>query len=937
MITCKHCRTVLPDDANYCSQCGRDTGEYPALPVENIGMPVLDTDAIRDTDATIISQNLPLATAEKDTDATIISQNLFAHQAEKDTDVTVISQHMPTELIYPAREEQHRSDENLPTVSSSMDEIWPGRVTPPLGLDVLLPGGAGGNVPLSGHAPLATGTPSLTSAPSVHGSPELSSASPAQHGVAPDHVYGQHHQPGIEHGTHQQPGTIHGTHQQPQMVHGSHQQPGTFHPTHQQPQMVHGVHHQPGVVHGAHRQPGQHVAHAKKAVQGCRSSCLTPIAATATLVVTAIIALIFVILKAGFSSAAPPPALNIVGSALQGQAITVSGSHFIPGSRISMTLDNQPVAGGNVSSQAIATSGINSANLLQVFTSQAPAAGTLMTVNQDGTFKATIHIDIHWAVGSKHDVQVYDQNDRLVKSASFTVLANPTLPVLKTCATDTTAASVNLGPVAEGGSQAVSTPFTLCTQGAGALDWSSSWDHQQAPWLKLDASGHTTAPQSQKVSISASANGLKVGTYKTSVTFSSKESTAKVVLNVTLVVQAKAVKACVKVDTQALYFANQVGLGDPGAQNVTVTNCGDNGNWSATTTTDDGVSWLRVSTGGGSLNGNATQALAINVTAANLAVGTYTGYVTISIGASTQRVDVTLTVSAAKPAPTAPPPTVAPTAAPPTPKPTAPPTVAPTVPPTVAPTVPPTVAPVPTCVSAAQSTLDFTAIPNGGDPDGKGLTISDGNGCGGGSWSASSDARWLSVNPAQGQISAGGSATIGVGVSISGLASNQSYTGHITFNPGGSTVTVTLTVKPPAPPCLSVTPSTVTLTSSATTQTVTLSNGYGCGAGDWSASSADTRLSASPLSGSLGPAQTVSISIAVSSDASQSIFTSHIGFEATLFSSSSVLLTVQVNPNSGNIGNPGTQPMVLVSSPPHSSMPVWIREIPVVPARGRIF
>src|SRR5437660_1868926 len=76
------------------------------------------------------------------------------------------------------------------------------------------------------------------------------------------------------------------------------------------------------------------------------------------------------------------------------------------------------------------------------------------------------------------------------------------------------------------------------------------------------------------------------------------------------------------------------------------------------------------------------------------------------------------------------------------------------------------------------------------------MTLQNGNDCGAGSWSASSDAPWLNTNLASGSIGSGGSANIKAGVSIAGLDLGH-YTGHITLNPSSTTITVHLEVKRP--------------------------------------------------------------------------------------------------------------------------------------------
>jgi hypothetical protein len=593
----------------------------------------------------------------------------------------------------------------------------------------------------------------------------------------PGQIHASHQQPGQVHPSHQQPGQFHPSHQQPGQVHPSHQQPGQVHPSHQQPGQVHPSHQQPGQFHPSHQQPGQfyashqqphlknHLKHAKVTKDGCRPSCLTMAVGLGTLIAI-ITTTVFVAYMHPFSSSAPTPSpkITLTGQAILGQSIILKGSNFPSDGKVIVTLDNQSLAGMGHSTQVPETTPVSMMGELLLFAFQSPISGNWVTISHDGTFAITIHVNEHWSEGSVHVLRMYGQDGKFITSIDFKavsgVLLKPSLaPCIIATAPQTT---MNIGPVTEGASQIVSMPFQLCTSGSGKLDWTSSWDQQQAPWLQIDQNGQLTAPQSQQIQIRASAQNLNAGTYTADVTFSSSSGNSKVVLQVTFLVQPKNTVTCMQANQPVLSFTGQLGQGSPASQTVTIQNgsgCGA-GPWSASSD----ASWLSANPASGSIDVSGSATINVNASLAGLNAGQYTGHITFSPGLATITVNLTVKLP-------------------------------------------------PTCLSVNTSTLNFS-VTQGNVPSNQSVTIKNGNQCSAGSWSASSDASWLSANPASGQIGTGGNAPISISIASSTLSAG-SYMGHVTFSAGSSmaTVTANLTVMPK--PCISAQPTSLTFSSTA--------------------------------------------------------------------------------------------------------------------------
>ena len=156
-------------------------------------------------------------------------------------------------------------------------------------------------------------------------------------------------------------------------------------------------------------------------------------------------------------------------------------------------------------------------------------------------------------------------------------------------------------------------------------------------------------------------------------------------------------------------------------------------------------------------------------------------------------------------------------------------------------------------LSVSPATVSFIATQGGTDPSPATANVTN-NGSGTLSFSASSDASWLSVSPSNGNAPQSLQMSAAVGALAAGM-----YTGHVTVTAAGAqgspaTVTVTFNVSPPPPPpTLSVSSTAVTLNGTAGSATnpssnVTVSNS-GTGTLNFDASSDASWLGASPGSG----------------------------------------------------------------------------------------
>jgi len=371
------------------------------------------------------------------------------------------------------------------------------------------------------------------------------------------------------------------------------------------------------------------------------------------------------------------PSLSLSGSAtvVQGGTFTLHGNHFMPGSSVTLTLDDTiplyfssrslPVQSANTANTAMQIIGIDTQQAKQLSFSN-----NIVSVGGDGTFALTITANPGWPIG-KHIIKASESLTHRSASLDFTIYlvgttptpsptgtASPS-PLPTTTLTPTTTntlpglscvnpSSLSLGPVSQGYNQPVSAQVTLCTTGAGTVNWTATWDQNAAPWLELDhTSGQISTPGQALVNVSALASNLTPGSYTVTLAFNSQPDNTTQSLQISFTVQA----GCATGNPNKLSYSGVANVNNPAAQTVTITNCGSPGAWSASTQTNNGGNWLFASPTANTLNAGASSNVTITASnmKAQLAAGTYTGNVTFKIGSGTFTVNVTLTVI---PAPT---------------------------------------------------------------------------------------------------------------------------------------------------------------------------------------------------------------------------------------------------------------------------------------------
>ena len=598
MQQCEFCGSLIPDYASFCGQCGR----VPTKAIET---------------------------------KTIASDFYMPDIQNFDTSTNVsVPANVQPSMAY----NQQSFISNLPTTSlnDEEEEEERRRRAALLGMGIPLLGSlAVEGMPDAGNVPMVQGTPQMSGVPTVQGSPYPPAGSMGQGLYSNPTVMAPQLPSSIP--ISPLPATTTVT------LHHPHHPPHTAHPPHP-----------------SHPSSPSHKPH------GCST----------IFIITAIIIPVLIILSfIGLGLTLFAPSLSLSGSTIvvQGGNFTLHGSHFIPGSSVTLTLDDTiPIY---FSSRNLPTQFAHKTNTSLEFltldtpqTQQSAFSGNTVSVGVDGTFAVTITANPGWSIG-KHTIKASEAPTHRSTSLDFTIYLAGTTPGPTTTGngsptpTPTAAltptgtatlpglscvnpATLSLGPVIQGSTQAASAQVTLCTSGTGTVNWTATWDQNAAPWLHLDqTSGQISAPGQTSVTVSALASNLTPGSYSATVAFTSQPDNKTLSLQVAFTVQG----GCASGNPSTLSYSGIANTSDPGSQAVTITNCGPTGSWSASTQTNNGGNWLFASSTSGTLNAGASNNVVITASnlKAQLAAGTYSGNVTFKIGSGTFTIHVTLTVLSA--------------------------------------------------------------------------------------------------------------------------------------------------------------------------------------------------------------------------------------------------------------------------------------------------
>ncbi len=458
-----------------------------------------------------------------------------------------------------------------------------------------------------------------------------------------------------------------------------------------------------------------------------------------------------------------PPSISLEGSSVvtAGGVLHLSGNHFVPGSGITLTLDNSiPLfAVGNGANTAQRQVG-GAHDVALALQAGIVSSTTPLRASATGSFAIAIPVNANWSLG-QHTIRAAEDVSARSTTLTFIVDATAAKLVIKP-------ATLDFGSL-EVGTKAILS-VVVNNSGQQSLNWQASVGN--TPWLSLQSASGTMQGNgaAQLIYVTGDASKLKVGTYKATLQIDSNGGNALV--NVQLVVIPQSVKPSAKLSVMPTTL--DFGTLDSGTQlthSVTIGNTGTAAlHW---TVNSSGANWIKFNTLGQTIQpGTQPDTLNVTVDTTNLAAGTQTGTLMINSNGGKAQVAITVVVN---------------------------------------------VPPQPCVLQALSSSNETFNATMGSNPTAQSFTVGVTGDCGGGvtitpTVAMTAGTGWLAVTPATATISSG-STTFTVNVTSSALAPG-SYSGSISLAAvsnggaiGGSpqSVGVALTVAE-VPPVLAVSP-----------------------------------------------------------------------------------------------------------------------------------
>ncbi|MGI9059354.1 MAG: BACON domain-containing protein [Ktedonobacteraceae bacterium] len=479
-----------------------------------------------------------------------------------------------------------------------------------------------------------------------------------------------------------------------------------------------------------------------------------------------------------------PPAISLVGSSavVSGGVLHLHGNNFVPGSAITLTLDNNlPLFatgnGANTAQRHVGNTHDLSLSLLEIASSPTP-----IRAGATGSFDITMPVSPTWSLG-KHTIRAAEAVSSRSTTLTFTIGATTPTLVVKPAVLD-------FGTL-EVGSKAILS-VVVNNSGQQPLNWQASVG--DAAWLSLQSTSGAVQGNGtpQFIYVTGDASKLKVGTYKATLHINSNGGNALVNVQLVVAPQSPRPTAKLSVTPTTLDFGSL----DSSTQLTRSVAIGNTGTAALNWTVDNGTAnWVILDTLSQTIQpGAQPDTLNVTVDTTNLAAGTHNATLTINSNGGKAQVAITVVVN---------------------------------VPPQ------PCVLQVPSSTS-----LTFNAT-MGSNPKAQSFTVGATGNCTGGvtitpTVSLASGSGWLAVTPSMATIT-GGNTTFTVNVTSSALAPG-SYSGSISLaavsngaaiSGSPQTVSVSLTVTE-VPPVLSVSPGklpiSVTNGDSATTYAITITN-----------------------------------------------------------------------------------------------------------------
>jgi hypothetical protein len=332
----------------------------------------------------------------------------------------------------------------------------------------------------------------------VQGTPQVGGVARVEGGTAPQHIHGSTLHP---HATSPQTSAPQHIHSSP--AHLYQDVSSALHPRATSPQAT------------APQAIGHRRAHWHAGARTVRGGWVTITVTTVVIIAGVVSALAFLL----------PASLSLSGSGTvnSGGTLHVHGAGFLPGSRVTLTLDNGlplTVVAPGASAEAYGAGSVDASMLQVLAADQLTSSGQTVQVNVSGSFDVTIAVSPSWSAGA-HTIRATEYFSALdVQSAALTFTIEP-----KPAQLVVTPAGLDFGMLKQG-SKATKT-VTVSNTGQQPLSWEANVG--TANWLTLDSSAGTIQPgASQTIQVTAGTTKLSAGHYAATLAISTGSQSMQV-------------------------------------------------------------------------------------------------------------------------------------------------------------------------------------------------------------------------------------------------------------------------------------------------------------------------------------------------------------------------------------------------------------------------
>jgi hypothetical protein len=330
-----------------------------------------------------------------------------------------------------------------------------------------------------------------------------------------------------------------------------------------------------------------------------------------------------------------PPAISISGSSdvTAGGMLHLHGNNFVPGSSITLTLDNTIPLFATSNSAPGAASHASSSALSMSLAGQLTLANSPITAGGNGTFDVTIPVSTNWSPGL-HTIRARED----ISSRSAVITFKIDVPAAKLLAKP---ADIDFGKIEQGSKPVMS--VVVSNSGGHLLTWQANGG--DATWLKLQpASGNIQPAASPEfIYVTADTSQLKVGVYAAALRITSNGGDSLVQVKLEVVPPGPKPVAKLNVTPNSLDFGT-LDVGNQATKTVTVSNSGTLAlNWKA----DSGnANWVTLDTTSQTIQpGALPNTIKVTVDTTNLTGGPQSASVNITSNGGNAQVTINVVVN----------------------------------------------------------------------------------------------------------------------------------------------------------------------------------------------------------------------------------------------------------------------------------------------------